>query len=411
MTAFNITKVRSDFPILNQKVRGNDLVYLDSAASAQRPQVVIDAISEIYTDQYANVHRGVHFLSDRLTARYENARAIVAKFIGARDVHEVVFTKGTTESVNVVASGWGHKFVGSGDTIVVTALEHHANFVPWQVLAKQRGARFVIVEIDSDGTLDEKSLEAALALKPKIFAITQMSNSLGTILPIKEIAGRAKAAGAMVFVDGAQGVCKLPDTLADLGEIDFLAFSGHKICGPSGVGVLWGRKDLLNLMEPYNYGGAMIDTVGDQDTTWTAVPWKFEAGTPHIAGVIALGVALEYVTQIGRNAIASWESQLLERVLSQLKSIPGIILYGPQSQQGRGGVISFGLEGVHPHDIGSYLDTKGIAIRVGHHCTQPLMRRLGVEGTARASFYFYNSEAEADFFVKSVAEAKNLFLG
>ncbi len=411
MTNFPIEEIRSQFPVLKEKVRDQNLVYLDNAATAQHPLSVIESIEELYSKRYASVHRGIHFLSDRMTAEFEAAREKVAAFVGADESAEIIFTRGTTESINMVAQSWGDKFVSEGDTIVVSSLEHHANFVPWQSLALRKQAKFVIVENNPDGSLNEDSLSSALAQNPKVFAITLMSNVLGNILPIQDLSARAKAVGATVLVDAAQGIGKVSVKLSDLGDVDFLVFSGHKICGPTGVGVLWGKRTLLESMDPYHYGGAMIEEVGDELSTWTKIPWKFEAGTPNIVGVVALGHAVDYIESIGRDQIAAWEEHLMARALPRLKDIPGVVLYGPQDVSGRGGVISFGLEGVHPHDIGSFLDSKGIAIRVGHHCAQPLMRRLGVEGTARASFYFYNTEAEADFFVKAVEEARNLFLG
>ncbi len=411
MSSFPVEEIREDFPILKQKVRKSPLIYLDNAATAQHPLPVIDLISKIYRDRYASVHRGVHFLSDRMTAEFETARKQVAEFTGVEDSAEIVFTRGTTESINLVSRSWGEKFINLGDSIVVTALEHHANFVPWQSLAKKCGAKFTIIEVDQNGTLDMDGLQKALEANPKIVAFTLMSNVLGTILPVKDIAKKAKAAGAMVFVDAAQGMGKAPVKVPDLGPIDFLAFSGHKICGPTGTGVLWGRRAMLEAMDPFHYGGAMIEKVGDENSSWTKIPWKFEAGTPNIVGAIALGAALDYVENIGRDKIAAWESYLLKCALTRLKDIPDLHLFGLQDGEDRGAVISFGIKNVHPHDIGSFLDTKGIAIRVGHHCAQPLMRRLGVEGTARASFYFYNSEAEINSFVQGVEEARNLFRG
>lgn len=411
MSSFPVDTIRKDFPILGVKVRKSPLVYLDNAATTQHPQSVIDCISDLYANRYASVHRGVHYLSDRMTAAYEDARTTVAEFLGTSDNSEVIFTRGTTESINLLAYGWGRKFLGPGDVVAVTRLEHHANFVTWQTVAQQTGAKFAIVEIDSEGNLQADSLESVLAQKPKVFAFTLMSNVLGNILPVEKLAQQAKAVGALVFVDAAQGIGKVELSLKDIPSVDFLAFSGHKVCGPTGIGVLWGRKAQLEAMDPYNYGGAMIEEVGDANTTWTKVPWKFEAGTPNIVGTIGLAEALRYIQNIGRKEIAAWEEHLLQLALPRLKDIPDLVLYGPQSAEDRGGVISFGIEGLHPHDIGSFLDTKGIAIRVGHHCAQPLMRSLGVEGTARASFYFYNTEAEVDFFVSAVKEARDVFLG
>ena len=406
---FDFAKVRADFPVLSRKIRGKDLLYLDSTASAQSPLPVVNAVADLYKNDYANIHRGVHYLSAQLTARYEAVREQIRDFLGAPKVEEIILTKGTTESVNLVAAAWGLKFLKKGDGVLVTSMEHHSNFVPWQAFAGAVGADFRILEATQEGFIELDVLDAALAKKPKILAITAMSNVLGSVPNIKEIAIRCKSAGTLVFVDAAQGVPHLDHKLSDYGPIDFLAFSSHKMCGPSGVGVLWAHEELLEAMDPYQFGGDMIAEVGDQKTTWNRLPWKFEAGTPHISGVIGLGAAIDYLNGIGRSAIHAWESELARYALERLGKIPGIRIFGPQSAENRGAVFSFLLDGIHPHDVGSFLDADGIAVRVGHHCAQPLMRRLGVEGTCRASFYFYNTLADADRLAEALLRAQKVF--
>lgn len=407
---FDLEKMRADFPILSRKVRGKTLVYLDSSASAQSPRPVIEAVAKLHEEEYANIHRGVHYLSAQLTARYENVRARVRDFLGAAKTEEIVFTRGTSEAVNLVATAWGRKNLGPGDEVVVSSLEHHSNFVPWQSLALATGAKFSILEATPEGLIGLQALDACLARKPRLLAVTAMSNVLGSVPAIKEIATRAKRAGTLVFVDGAQAVPHLACKLADFGPIDFLAFSSHKMCGPTGLGVLWGREALFEAMDPYQFGGDMIADVGDATTTWNRLPWKFEAGTPHISGVIGLGAAIDYLNSLGREKLHRWETELGKYALARLQSVTGLTVFGPQTMEHRGAVFSFVLKGIHPHDVGSFLDAEGIAVRVGHHCAQPLMRRLGVEGTCRASFYFYNTPEEADRLVDSLERAKKVFL-
>ncbi len=408
LNTFPIETIRKDFPILSQKIRGKNLVYLDSANSSQRPSAVLNKIEEIYSMSYANVHRGNHFLSSRISDEYENSRRTVASFLGTPNEKEIIFTRGTTESINLVAHAWGRKHIQAGDVIAVTAMEHHSNFVPWQILAQEKGAKFCIVELNSEGLLDENDFERILNMKPKLLAITHMSNVLGTILPLSKLTKKAKQAGATVFVDGAQSIVHLPSTLSDMGPIDFFAFSSHKIYGPTGIGVLWGKQDVLESMPPHYYGGAMISHVGDQESTWTDLPWRLEAGTPHIVGAISLATALNYMDKIGREAIYSYEQDLTKYALAELQNMKNLSLFG--SRENQNSVISFAIDGVHHNDVASFLDMEGIAVRAGHHCTQPLMRRLGVDGTCRASFALYTTKKEIDFFIEKLNQAKKTFL-
>lgn len=409
MSAFDVRKVREDFPILTRKVHGKDLVYLDNAATTQKPKSVIEALTQYYTTYNANVHRGAYLLSQEATDAYEGVRPKVARFIGAEIEQEIIFTRGTTESLNMIAACYARDRIQSGDDIVVTRMEHHSSFVPWQQLAKEKGANFKIVELDSDFRLDLDSLDQQLSGRPKILAVTLMSNVLGTINPIREIAERAKKKGAVVVVDAAQAAAQIPIRISELGPIDFLAFSSHKVCGPTGVGVLWGRETLLKEMRPWQYGGDMILRVQDQDTTWNQLPWKFEAGTPNIAGIIAFGTAIDYLESIGMDTIRAHEKSLAEYALTQMQTVPGLKIVGPRTLENRGSTVSFVLEGVHPHDLATFLDMDGIATRAGHHCAQPLMSKLGIVATSRASFLFYNTQSEIDIFVESLKKAQKYF--
>ncbi|WP_223850036.1 cysteine desulfurase [Schleiferilactobacillus harbinensis] len=385
-----------------------DAVYLDSAATAQKPQAVIDALVHYYTRQNANVHRGVYTLAEQATEAYENARQTVADFIHAEDTANIIFTRGTTESLNWIAQSWGGTHIQAGDEIIITIMEHHSNLVPWQQLALRTGAKLRYVDIDDQGLLDMPAYRAMLSARTKIVAVTQVSNVLGTINPIQEIGQLAHAAGAILVVDGAQSAPHMPVDVQALGA-DFFAFSGHKMLGPTGIGVLYGKMALLEAMPPIEFGGEMISKVEKFQTTWADIPWRFEGGTPNIAGAIGLAAAIRYLQAIGLDKIRDHERALTAYALDQLKAIPGLTIYGPQDAAQRGGVIAFTLNGVHPHDLATVLDTQQVAVRAGHHCAQPLMQRLGVVATARASFYLYNGQADVDRLVAAVNEAKEFF--
>ncbi|MCI1686961.1 cysteine desulfurase [Schleiferilactobacillus harbinensis] len=385
-----------------------DAVYLDSAATSQKPQAVIDALVHYYTRQNANVHRGVYTLAEQATEAYENARQTVADFIHAEDTANIIFTRGTTESLNWIAQSWGGTHIQAGDEIIITIMEHHSNLVPWQQLALRTGAKLRYVDIDDQGLLDMPAYRAMLSARTKIVAVTQVSNVLGTINPIQEIGQLAHAAGAILVVDGAQSAPHMPVDVQALGA-DFFAFSGHKMLGPTGIGVLYGKMALLEAMPPIEFGGEMISKVEKFQTTWADIPWRFEGGTPNIAGAIGLAAAIRYLQAIGLDKIRDHERALTAYALDQLKAIPGLTIYGPQDAAQRGGVIAFTLNGVHPHDLATVLDTQQVAVRAGHHCAQPLMQRLGVVATARASFYLYNGQADVDRLVAAVNEAKEFF--
>jgi cysteine desulfurase/selenocysteine lyase len=400
--------IRRDFPILRREVNGKPLVYLDNAATSQKPVQVIAELTRYYRDYNANIHRGVHTLSQEATAAYEAARARVAAFIGARAPEEIVFTRNATEAINLVAHSYGRAFLEAGDEVVITELEHHSNIVPWQLLRDQHGVVLRYVPMCDDGTLDIDEARRIIGPRTKLLAITQMSNALGTIVPVAELAALAHQHGAVVLVDGAQSVPHLPTDVAALGA-DFLVFSAHKMLGPTGVGVLWARGELLEAMPPFLGGGDMILTVSMERSTWNAVPYKFEAGTPNIADVIAFGAAINYLDALGMDAVRRHERELLGVAVDRLAAVPGITLYGPADLDARGGVVSFGLDGIHPHDIGQVLDGAGVAIRAGHHCAQPVMQHLGIAATARASFYLYNTPAEVDALVAAVHDAVRFF--
>ncbi|HHS96920.1 MAG TPA: cysteine desulfurase [Chloroflexi bacterium] len=390
----DVERIRTDFPILSRQVHGKPLVFLDSAASSQKPLPVLEAMETAYRTCYANVHRGVYTLSEEATCSYEEARDKVASFINARAREEIIFTRNTTESINLVAYTWGRTHIGPGDRILLTEMEHHSNIVPWQLLAQEKGAELVYLPITDDGLLDVDRLDDLLDDRVKLVAFTMMSNVLGTITPVKEIVQKAHQAGAVTLVDGAQGVPHMPVDVQDLG-CDFLAFSGHKMCGPSGIGVLYGREELLEEMPPFLGGGDMIRRVEWDRSTWNDLPWKFEAGTPAIVEGIGLGAAVDYLTEIGMEAIAAHEQEVVAYAMERLSALPGLKIVGPPAEH-RGGVIAFTFRNIHPHDLAHLLDMEGVAVRAGHHCAQPLHRRLGLVATTRASFYLYNTKEEAD---------------
>ncbi|SFX80297.1 L-selenocysteine selenide-lyase (L-alanine-forming) [Bacillus altitudinis] len=401
----NIKDVREQFPILHQQVNGHDLVYLDSAATSQKPRVVIDAMNEYYRSYNSNVHRGVHTLGTKATDAYEGAREKVRAFIGASSVQEIIFTRGTTTALNTVAISYARANLKEGDEIVITHMEHHANIIPWQQAAKATGATLKYIPLQEDGTLSLEDVKQTITHQTKIVAVTHVSNVLGTINPIKDIAKIAHDHGAIIVVDGAQSTPHMQIDVQDL-DCDFFAFSGHKMCGPTGIGVLYGKKDLLNNMEPAEFGGEMIDFVDLYDSTWKELPWKFEAGTPIITGAIGLGKAIDFLNDIGMEEVSRYEHQLATYALERFKELEGATVYGPQH---RAGLVTFNLDDVHPHDASTVLDTEGVAIRAGHHCAQPLMKWLGVSATARASFYLYNTEEEIDELMAALRKTKEYF--
>jgi cysteine desulfurase / selenocysteine lyase len=403
---FDAARARADFPILGQKVHGQPLVYLDNAATTQKPRVVLDAMARYYEETNANVHRGVHLLSERATQAYEGARLAVARFIGAPDPREVIFTRGTTEAVNLVAQSYGRTHVGPGDAVLVTALEHHSNIVPWQMLCREKGAKLEVVPMTDPGDLDLDALERLLGPRTRLLAVTQVSNALGTVNPLDEIIRRARAKGVPVLVDGAQGIPHLGVDVAALGA-DFYAFSAHKMYGPTGLGVLWGRRALLEEMPPWQGGGDMILSVTFEKTVYNALPYKFEAGTPAIAEAVGLGAAVGYLEQAGLPEVAAHEQELLAYALERLGEVPELRLVGTPRQ--RSGAISFLLGDVHPHDVGTILDRHGVAVRAGHHCAQPLMHRLGVPATVRASVALYSTREDVDALVRALHAAREVF--
>ena len=393
---FDVKRVRRDFPILETTVHGKPLVYLDNAATSQKPRAVIDAIRRFYEEECANTHRGVHTLSMRATADYEGARARIASFIGAAEAREVIFVRGTTEGINLVANTFARARVGRGDEVLITTMEHHSNIVPWQMLCESTGARLRVVPIDDDGEIDLHEFEKCLNARTKLVSIVHVSNSLGTINPVREMIARAHGRGVPVLVDGAQAVQHLPVDVRAL-DCDFYVFSGHKIYGPTGIGVLYGKAALLEAMPPWQGGGDMIASVTFEKTTYNVIPHKFEAGTPHIAGGIGLGAAIDYLGALGLESVAAHEEDLLRYATEAVAEIPGLRIIGTARE--KASVLSFVLGDIHPHDIGTVLDQEGIAIRTGHHCTQPVMERFGVPATARASFAFYNTREEVDALV------------
>jgi cysteine desulfurase / selenocysteine lyase len=403
MTTVDWGKIRKDFPILEQQVHGKPLIYFDSAASAQKPNAVIDTISRYYRTDHANVHRGLHELSARATDAYEAARSKVARFLGAAQTEEIVFTRGTTEAINLVANSWGTKNLKSGDVILLTEMEHHSNLVPWQLLAERTGATLRFVPVDDQGRL---AFEPKLLEGVKLFSFVHVSNSLGTMNPAKELCQAAEATGAITLLDGAQSAGHLPVNVCELG-CDFFAFSGHKMAGPTGIGGLWGRMDLLNAMPPWHGGGEMIVSVTYERATYKPAPQKFEAGTPNIADAIGLGAAVDYLESIGRDAMFAHDSALTTRALEILQSIPGVRVLGPKGV--RGALAAFHAEWAHPHDLTTFANQHGLALRGGHHCTQPLMRKLRLPGTTRASFYFYNTLQEVERMGEILRAAQQFF--
>lgn len=401
-------EIKQRFPILNQEVNGHPLVYLDSAATSQKPDSVIAALKGYYEFDNSNVHRGVHTLGNRATEAYEGARQKVADFIHAASTQEIIFTRGTTTAINTVAQSYGRANVSEGDEIVITMMEHHSNIIPWQQLAKETGATLKYVDLEDDGTLSLEKVRETITDKTKIVSIMYVSNVLGTKNPVKEIAGIAHSHGAIMVVDGAQAAPHLKVDVQDL-DCDFFAFSGHKMCGPTGIGVLYGKKALLEEMEPVEFGGEMIDFVGLYESTWKELPWKFEGGTPIIAGAIGLGAAIDFLQEIGLEEIDRHEKYLAAYAMDKMSSIDGLTIYGPADPDLRAGIVTFNLDDVHPHDVATVLDMNGIAVRAGHHCAQPLMKRLGATATARASFYVYNSEEDVDRLADGLRIAKEYF--
>lgn len=406
LAPLDVTRLRQDFPILSRQVHGRPLVYLDNGASAQRPQVVIDAVSDYYERHHSNVHRGVHTLSQEATDLYEAARDKVRRFINAASTREIVFVRGTTEAINLVSQAWGRPRLAAGDEILITWLEHHANIVPWQQVCEQTGAVLKVVPIDKRGVLDMDAFHALLGPRTRMVAVAQVSNALGTVLPVREIVSTARERGIATLVDGAQAV---PHQRVDVRSIgcDFYAFSGHKLFGPTGIGVLYGREAVLEPMPPWQGGGDMILTVSFEGTTYNTLPHRFEAGTPHIAGAIGLGAAIDYVEAIGMDRIAAYEHELLAYATGRLQAVPGLTIVGTAPD--KASLVSFVMDGVHPHDLGTILDAAGVAIRTGHHCAMPVMDFFDVPATARASFAFYNTHAEIDALVAALGTAREMF--
>ncbi|EII4623377.1 cysteine desulfurase [Listeria monocytogenes] len=404
----DIQKIRADFPILAQEINEKPLAYLDNAATSQKPKQVIEALTHYYEFDNANVHRGVHTLAARATDAYESARGKVAKFIHAREVAEIIFTRGTTSAINLVVDSYAEANIEAGDEIVISYLEHHSNLILWQQLAKRKGAVLKYIELEENGTISVEQAKKTIGEKTKIVALAHVSNVLGTITPIKEIAAIAHQFGAVILVDGAQAVPHMEVDVVDL-DADFYAFSGHKMMAPTGIGALYGKRELLDAMEPTEFGGEMIDFVELYDSTWKELPWKFEAGTPIIGGAIALGAAIDYLAEVGLENIHAHEQALASYAIEEMSKIEGITIYGPKDASKRCGLVTFNLEGAHPHDIATILDEDGIAIRAGHHCAQPLMKWLDVSSTARASFYIYNTKEEIDALIDGLKLTKEYF--
>jgi len=405
-STFDYRRVRADFPILATEVRGKPLTYLDSAATSQKPQAVIDAVQRYYQFENSNIHRGVHYLSEQATDAYEATRAKAAEFIGAADQDEVIFTRGTTEGINLIAHGFTESVLQAGDEILITHMEHHANIVPWQIAAQQTGAILKVAPVDDRGVLDMEAFEALLSEKTKLVSVVHVSNALGTINPVKNIIAMSHARGVPVLVDGAQSIPHMPVSVAEL-DCDFFVLSGHKICGPTGIGLLWGKRKWLEKLPPYQSGGDMIEKVDFGGTTYKGIPGKFEAGTPHISGVIGLSAAIDYLNGIDRAAALQHELALLASATEQLSAIDGLRIIGTAPE--KASVISFLIDEIHPHDIGTFLDAGGVAIRAGHHCTQPLLKRFGVPATARASFAFYNDFDDVERLVSALTKMKQFF--
>jgi cysteine desulfurase/selenocysteine lyase len=404
----NVTKIRTDFPILKRKIAGKPLVYLDNAATSQKPKAVIAAIDRYYQEYNANVHRGIHRLSEEATIAFEQSREKFARFIGAKTSKEIIFVRNATEALNLVALTWARANLRSGDRVLLTEMEHHSNIVPWQMLAKEKGLRIDYVEILDDGTLNWENFEQLMKERPKVLSLAHVSNALGTINPVRQMAREAHKIGATVIVDAAQSVPHMPVNVADL-ECDFLAASGHKMLAPTGIGMLYGKQDLLEQTEPLMGGGEMIREVHLQEARWNDLPWKFEAGTPNIEGVIGLGAAVDYLTKLGMQNVREHEKDITRYAIERLASVKSLALYGTREIEKRGAVISFNLGDIHAHDLATILDTQGIAIRSGQHCAEPLMERLKVPATSRASFYIYNTRREADILVRALEKAGKMF--
>ncbi len=403
---FDVARVRSDFPILDVRVNGKHLAYFDNGASAQVPTQVINRLSRYHESEHSNIHRGVHYLSEMATAAYEQARSRLKKFINAAEDREVIFTRGTTNTINLVAQGFGRAFVGAGDEIIVSQMEHHSNIVPWQMLCEEKGATLRVIPMDDSGQLLLDEYQKMLNSRTRLVAVTHVSNVLGTVNPVREMIELAHAQGTPVLLDGAQGVPHMRVDVQDL-DCDFYAFSGHKMCGPTGIGVLYGKAELLEKMQPYEGGGSMILSVSFEKTTYAAIPDKFEAGTPPIAAAIGLGEAAEYLESIGMDAITSYEDELLGYATDALSGIDGVRIFGNASD--KASVLSFNIEGVHAHDVGTILNDEGVAVRAGHHCAQPLMKRLGVPATVRASLYLYNTTEEVDQLAGAIRRVQQIF--
>ena len=398
--------IREDFPILREQAHGHPLIYFDSAATSQKPRAVLDALRNYYEHENANVHRGLHELSSRATEAYEKSRQRVASYLGAVSADEIVFTRGTTESINLVAQAWGGKFLRDGDVVLLTEMEHHSNLVPWQLLAERTGAQLRFVPVCDDGTLALDRLSSLLTPEVKLFAFTHISNSLGTINPVRELCEKARAVGALTLVDAAQSAGHMPINVRELG-CDFLAFSGHKMCGPTGIGALYGRAEILDSIPPWHGGGEMIVSVSLEKSAFKKAPHRFEAGTPNIAGAIGLAAAIDYIESIGRAAIFEHDAQLAGYAMERLAELPGMRVLGPSAE--RGALVGFVMEAAHPHDLTTFADQYGLAMRGGHHCNQPLMRRFGLPGTTRASFYFYNTKGEIDRMIEILRDAVRFF--
>ena len=405
---FDPVTMRREFPTLEQSINGRPLVYLDNAATSQKPRVVLDALQAYYENDNSNVHRGIHELSRRATVAYEESRAKVAGWVGAAEPSEIVWTRGTTEAINLVSTAWGLDNVGEGDEILISVLEHHSNIISWQLLARRTGAVIKYIELDEQGRWILDELPQLLTDRTKIVAISHVSNALGTVNPVKRVAAAAHEVGALVLVDGAQGAVHMKVDVQDLG-VDCYAFSGHKMCGPTGIGVLWARRDLLDSMEPYQGGGEMIHFVGRDESSWATVPHKFEAGTPNIAGAIGMGAAIDFLSGVGMDAIARHEHELLGYALERMSALDGIRIYGPQSPDEHSALISFTLGDAHPHDISTILDSEGIAVRAGHHCAQLAMQHFGISATARASIYLYNTESDIDRLIEGLEQVQSIF--
>ena len=408
MTDFDVHQLRQEFPVLHQEVNGKYLAYLDNAATSQKPNKVLETVGRYYRRDNANVHRGIHELSRRATVAYEGARERVAEWIGASASAEIIWTRGTTESINLVAATWGMDQLSEGDEILLTTMEHHSNIVPWQLVARRTGAKLKYIEMDQEGRLRLDELDALLTDRTRLVAMTQVSNALGTINPVEEVIAAAHAKGALVLLDGAQAV---PHMKVDVGALDadFYAFSSHKMCGPTGVGVLWARRELLEEMSPYQGGGEMISIVGRDESTWAELPHKFEAGTPNIAGAVGAAAAVDFMEEVGYETIRAHERSLLEYALAGLSAIPQMEIFGPKKLDLRSGVISFALGDAHPHDIATILDTEGVAIRAGHHCAQLVMKHFNVTATTRASFSMYNTTDDVDRLIAGLGVVRNIF--